>query len=293
MKEFLKGKRLGIFGKGGAGKSTVTVLLANALAARGYGVIVLDADSTNEGIHRALGLQRAPRPLLDHFGGMVFSGGAVTCPVDDPTPLPGADISLREIGSKYYAVSANGVVVFSAGKVSEMGAGAGCDGPVSKIVRDVRITGLVPEPITLIDFKAGFEDVARGVITSVDRALVVVDPSVAALMMAVRMKHTVELMKAGQRPATGHLDNPQLVDFANRLFRQARIQDVRVILNRVNGAPTESYLRRELLKERIEPIGVLPENHRIAEAWLKGNSLIVENIGLGGIVDALEVMNTM
>ena len=52
----LAGKRIGVFGKGGAGKSTVTVLLARALRERGYAVCVLDADSTNIGLSQALGL---------------------------------------------------------------------------------------------------------------------------------------------------------------------------------------------------------------------------------------------
>jgi MinD-like ATPase involved in chromosome partitioning or flagellar assembly len=46
----LSGLRIGVFGKGGAGKSTVAVLLARALRARGYSVLVLDADSTNVGL---------------------------------------------------------------------------------------------------------------------------------------------------------------------------------------------------------------------------------------------------
>ena len=69
----LNGKRVGVFGKGGAGKSTVVVLLAQALRDRGYEVCVLDADSTNVGLHRALGLDRSPVPLMEYFGGTVFS----------------------------------------------------------------------------------------------------------------------------------------------------------------------------------------------------------------------------
>lgn len=43
-------------GKGGVGKSTVTVLLANALAKKGYRVGVLDADVTGPSIPRLLGV---------------------------------------------------------------------------------------------------------------------------------------------------------------------------------------------------------------------------------------------
>jgi len=85
----LRSKRIGVFGKGGAGKSTLVVLLARALRERGYAVCVLDADSTNIGLPQALGLDQSPIPLMEHFGGMIFSGGSVTCPVDDPAPLAG------------------------------------------------------------------------------------------------------------------------------------------------------------------------------------------------------------
>jgi CO dehydrogenase nickel-insertion accessory protein CooC1 len=81
-KKVLAGKRIGVFGKGGCGKSTAVVLLAKALADSGYEVCVLDADSTNIGLHRALGLDESPVSLIEHFGGTVFSGGLI------PPPCP-------------------------------------------------------------------------------------------------------------------------------------------------------------------------------------------------------------
>ena len=84
----LNGKRIGIFGKGGSGKSSVTVLLAKALKKSGYDVCVLDADSTNVGLAQALGIEQPPAPLLDYFG-----GGAVTYPMDDPMPLIRVDLA--------------------------------------------------------------------------------------------------------------------------------------------------------------------------------------------------------
>ena len=80
--------RIGVFGRGGSDKSTVTVFLARALRRSSYDVCIIDADSMNVGLHRALDVEKHSSSLLEHSGGMVISGGSVTCPVDDPTPLP-------------------------------------------------------------------------------------------------------------------------------------------------------------------------------------------------------------
>lgn len=269
----LAGTRIGIFGKGGCGKSTVTVLLAAALNRRGYQVLVLDADSTNFGLHRAMGLEAAPRPLLDYFGGMVFQGGAVTCPVDDPTPLRGAAIALDDLREDYFGRTPDGIVYLSAGKLSPHGPGAGCDGPVAKIARDLRIDGLGPWAVTLIDFKAGYEDSARGVITGLDWAIVIVDPTAAAVRMALDMRDLIDRVKGGEGPATEHLETAGLVETANRIYREARIRDVFFVLNRVGDDETESYLRGQLEGKGIRPIGVVHDHPSIPVAWLHGRPL--------------------
>jgi CO dehydrogenase nickel-insertion accessory protein CooC1 len=289
----LDGMRIGVFGKGGAGKSTVVVLLANVLRTKGYAVVVLDADSTNEGLHKALGLQDPPRSLLDYFGGMVFSGGAVTCPVDDPTPLPNAEISLRTISREHYRKNRDGIVLLSAGKVSAMSAGSGCDGPISKIIRDIHFTDFDSGQVILIDFKAGFEDIARGVVTSLDWVLVVVDPTVASIRMAVRMTRVVELLNAGTIPATKHLNDPHLVDVANRFFQEAKIRNIFTVLNRIDDASTESYIRKKLAEEGIEPIGTISTDPAITSAWLKGKALPAKDVEFENIMLTLEAASDM
>jgi CO dehydrogenase maturation factor len=269
----LMAKRIGVFGKGGSGKSTVVVLLAHALRDRGYEVCVLDADSTNLGLHQAFGLDESPRSLLDYFGGMVFSGGRVTCPVDDPTPLREAEISLVQLPDEYVGRNREGIILLTAGKIGNQGPGAGCDGPISKIARDLRIRSNTDAPITLIDFKAGFEDAARGAVTSLDWALAVVDPTRAAMQMAIHMIQMTNRIKAGELPATSHLESPNLVEMANRIFREASIRDVLVVLNRIPAKETEEYMRRYLDVRSIEPIGVLHEHPYIALSWLKGTPL--------------------
>lgn len=262
--------RIGILGKGGSGKSTLAVLLARALIKRGYEVVVLDADSTNIGLHRALGIDDAPRPLLEHFGGSVFSGGAVTCPVDDPTALPVPLVDLATLPSPYACRSPDGVWLLVAGKLAELGAGAGCDGPIAKITRDLEVQGPFGGTVLLVDLKAGFEDSARGVLVRLDGAIAVVDPTVAAVRMAAALTRLVDEIHGGSLPATRHLADPELVALANRLYAQARVRDVLVILNRIADRETEQTLRDALEAEGVRVSGVMPEDPHLARAWLTG-----------------------
>jgi CO dehydrogenase maturation factor len=269
----LNGKRIGLFGKGGAGKSTVTVLLARAMCERGYSVCVLDADATNIGLFQIFDIARSPKPLMEYFGGMVFSGGVVTCPVDDPTTLAGAELKLDMLHPEYYAKSPEGIILLIAGKIGDQGPGAGCDGPVAKIARDLRISIQGESPVTLVDFKAGFEDTARGVLTGLDWAIVVVDPTAISVEMAANMKQMVEQIQADVLPATAHLKNPELIALTNKIFTEASIEDIWFVLNRVQGAEEEEYLRQGLGKKGIEPIGVIHQHPSISRSWLKGMPL--------------------
>jgi CO dehydrogenase maturation factor len=279
-RKVLRGIRIGIVGKGGAGKSTFTVLMAQELRTRGYDVCILDADSTNVGLHEALDIERPPNSMVDYFGGMVFSGGRVTCPVDDPAPLPDAELRLTDLDSDFYAINPQGIVLLTAGKIGDLGPGAGCDGPINKIARDLRIETDGSSSVTLVDFKAGFEDSARGAVTGLDWIVVIVDPTKAAIRMAIHMKKMVEQIKAGIPPATEHLENPELVASAKKIFRESKIEDVLVVLNKIKDEEMERYLREELLKADIEPIGALPEDPAITLNWLEGSQL--EGLGVHG-----------
>jgi len=290
----LSGLRIGVFGKGGAGKSTVTVLLAQALRARGHPVLVVDADSTNVGLAGALGIAREPEPLLQYFGGAVFSGGPVTCPVDDPVPLADATLALSDLPPAYVARNPDGIWFVAAGKLGPLGPGAGCDGPMAKIVRDLRVTDLGPDAVVLVDHKAGMEDSARGALTTIDWAVAVVDPTTAALQMAIHLSRMIAEIQTGIPPATKHLESPRLVDLAVRQFREAPVQDVLAVLNRVPDARTEDYLRAALAKRGVSVIGALRETPTLQEQWLRGERLHSSLLGAdaAAIVRSLEACCT-
>ncbi|MEX1169766.1 MAG: P-loop NTPase [Chloroflexota bacterium] len=269
----LADRRIGILGKGGSGKSTLVVLLARALARRGYEVVVLDADSTNVGLHQALGIADPPHPLLEYFGGSVFSGGAVTCPVDDPTALAAGTVDLKDLPEGYARRGPDGVWLLVAGKLAELGAGAGCDGPIAKITRDLEVRTSSRLQVTLVDLKAGFEDSARGVLVRLDAAVAVVDPTIAAVRMAAALVRLVEEIRAGAMPATRHLADPALVAMANRLYTQACIRDVFVVLNKIADQETEQTLRGALEAEGVSVTGVLHDDAGLTRAWLVGDVL--------------------
>lgn len=284
--------RIGIFGKGGAGKSTVAVMLALALRRAGYEVLVVDADSTNVGLGRAIGLERDPDPLLDYFGGMVFSGGRVTCPVDDPTPLDGARVELDALPREYVGCAPDGTWLLVAGKLGAMGPGAGCDGPIVKIARDLRVQGLGAEGVTLIDYKAGFEDSARGALTALDWALAVVDPTLASLRLAVDLARMTREMRDGVPPATQHLDDARLAALAVRLFREAPIHGVAAVLNRVTPGAMERFVREALERDGVIVAGVFSDDPALQYQWLEGRRLASPELerAAEALVTSLEVL---
>ena len=288
----LAGQRIGLFGRGGSGKSTTTVFLARALAEAGYPVCVLDADSTNEGLAKALGADRAPDSLLDWLGGTVFSGGPVTCPVDDPVPLAGARVNLRELPSQFCSQAPDGPLLFQAGKIGPLGPGAGCDGPMTKIARDFALETDGLQPVTLVDFKAGIEDASRGVITALDWVVVVIDPSYAGVRAAVTMRTLLQQMHDGHLPATRHLHSPELVRLTEEAYRAARTKNVVYVLNKVADLETARQLSDFLGQAGIQAVASIPDDAELRRAWLEGSRLrsASAQVAAAKIVRVLEQM---
>lgn len=269
----LAGMKIGVFGKGGSGKSTVSTLLAQTLQDRGYEVYLLDADSTNVGLHRILGVEEAPAALMEYLGGTVFRGGPVTCPVDDPTRLANVAIQWSALPEAYRASNTNGIHYLVADKIGGQGPGAGCDGPVAKIARDLVVQSNSDCAVTLVDFKAGFEDLARGAITGLDWAIVVVDPTNASIQIAADMQMMVTQIQAGELPATEHLESSELVALANDIFVQASIKGFSLVLNRVTDEQVETYLLDKLEGHGLKSLGTIHSDPAIAMAWLQGTQI--------------------
>jgi CO dehydrogenase nickel-insertion accessory protein CooC1 len=120
-------------------------------------------------------------------------------------------------------------------------------------------------------------------------AIVVVDPTVASVEFAANMQHMVEQIKADVLPATSHLENAELIAWANRIFVNASIDHVWFVLNRVQSREEEQYLRQRLGEKGIEPIGVIYQVPSISLAWLKGQPIEAND----ALKEAGKILNTL
>ncbi|CAN5306267.1 carbon monoxide dehydrogenase accessory protein CooC [soil metagenome] len=164
--------KLGVVGKGGVGKTTVSGLLARAYADRGRQVVAIDTDS-NPNLGLSLGLSLAQTeavPVLPRTA-VVGSGG----------PTPAADL-LAEYGRPTPA----GPNLLSAIKVAEAGAGCTCSGHAT--VRSLLAEALDDVDLTLVDMEAGLEHLSRsgGTLAHADLLLVVCEPTRKSVLTAAR-----------------------------------------------------------------------------------------------------------
>jgi CO dehydrogenase maturation factor len=260
-------RRILVCGKGGSGKSTLVALLATVLQRKGYAVIVLDGDASNpEGLVRLMfgtGVEGEPKPLIEFFGGLA----AVTCPVDDPSPLtrigdskpvPLNRIDIeKELQSEYFLRKEN-ITLFQAGKIESYG--QGCDGPLEKVVRDFMVED---DAVNLIDMKAGVEHFGRRIPGQMDIILGVMDYTLESVSIAKRVAHFCD---------------------------EAAMEDYWFILNKIGSGKVESLIMDKLgsLKERV--IGSVPFDQELIEAGLSGKALgecrALEDVT--AIVDQLE-----
>lgn len=177
-----------ICGKGGCGKSTVTSLLAKALARRGNEVLVIDSDESNYGLHRQLGME-LPGDFTGYFGGkenvlndMMLS--KFTHQFFQKT------WTMKDIPEKYYSLK-DGVKLMVSGKIHQANEGCSCAmGTVmTQFVQNLRLAG---NQFALLDMEAGVEHFGRGIDNGVDLVLMIVDPSYESLQLSKKVGELAE-----------------------------------------------------------------------------------------------------
>lgn len=164
--------KLGVVGKGGVGKTTVSGLLARAYADRGRQVVAIDTDS-NPNLGLSLGLSLAETeavPVLPRAT-VVGTRGATAA---------------SELLGQYGRQTPAGPTLLSAIKVAQAGAGCTCSGHAT--VRSLLADALADVDVALVDMEAGLEHLSRsgGTLAHADLLLVVCEPTRKSVLTAAR-----------------------------------------------------------------------------------------------------------
>lgn len=248
-------KKIAICGKGGSGKSITSRLLANRMQHRGFQVLVVDADESNTSLHKMLGSSDPPKTLIDLLGGLKKIEESVAAQVKEGATEETLDLmretlemSISDIPPDYLFVAENGIKLVVVGKILMALEGCGC--PMGTVSRSfLKKLRLGSDEVAIIDLEAGVEHFGRGVETSVDAVIAVVEPSVDSLDVAEKISEMAE---------------------------QIHIADVWAVLNKIPSDAIASELKERLEGKDISVIGCIHQSPEIFESCLKGSVLDVD-----------------
>lgn len=174
-----------ICGKGGSGKSTLSALVALTLRDMGANVLLVDADESNYGLHRLMGVPM-PMSLLDDLGGKMGFRQKMNAVPRGMAPQVFEKMALDDIPETCVA-DAGGVKMVVVGKIHHFGEGCACPiGVLSKTFLSKLDTD--KKDAVIIDAEAGVEHFGRRVDAECDMVLGVIDPTYESFLLAKKMK---------------------------------------------------------------------------------------------------------
>jgi len=174
-----------VCGKGGSGKSALTVLMARLLS-KNHGVYMVDSDESNALLPQMLGA-KPPRSLVEYLGGKgnIFKQGEVN--IVKALAAAGRGVRLADLPTEYVSSSPEGVRLVSIGKVREYGEGCAC--PFNFLSRALlKSLILEDDEVVLVDTDAGVEHLGRGVEEGCDAIITIADPTAESLVLAGILK---------------------------------------------------------------------------------------------------------
>lgn len=183
--------KLGIVGKGGVGKTTVSALLARSYADGGARVLAVDTDS-NPNLGVSLGLSVAEMEALPVLPRSLIVG-------------TGGNADSAQLLRDYGCATPSGVSLLSAIKVNEAGAGCMCGGHAT--VRSLLGAAIEDRAdVAIVDMEAGLEHLSRsgGTLAHADVLLVVMEPTRKSVLTASRTAILAEELGIPHTVAVGN-----------------------------------------------------------------------------------------
>ena len=242
-------QKIAVCGKGGSGKSVLVRLLADGLRNRGRRVLVVDSDESNTGLERMLGFDSRSRPLIELLGGKQKLEEEIVARVkagetEETMQLVKEEMTVAGIPAEYI-LQKDGIKLVIVGKI--LMALEGCACPMGIVSRSfLKKLRLEADEVALIDLEAGVEHFGRGVETSVDCVLVVVEPSIDSLQVAEKI---------------------------SEMANQIAVGDVWAVLNKITSDDIAARLTDYLNNKDISVIGSIHQEPEIFESCLEGRPI--------------------
>ncbi|MDY6917485.1 MAG: AAA family ATPase [Chloroflexota bacterium] len=226
-------RSIAMVGKGGVGKTALTVLLTKALVGRGKKILVVDADPV-VGLPQALGVK------------VTKTIGDVSEEIIKAARSGGKKAEIEVVSMLDYMVfetllELDGFALLPMGKRE----GEGCFCPVNDILRDALDSLSKSFDVILIDGEAGVEQVNRRVTQRVDTLLIVSDPTVRGVQTAALVNDVAHKRDAAGVTRTG------------------------LVITRIRNGQ-ESLLRESAEKMGLEVLAIVPEDENIRRYDLAG-----------------------
>lgn len=176
-----------VCGKGGVGKTALTVLMARILS-RKFKVYIVDSDESNILLPTFLGVS-PPKPLVEYIGGKKDEEEFERMEPDITEALTKAKegIRLDLLPSDYIFTSDDGIGLIVIGKVREYGEGCACP---FNILTKILLGNLFlkEDEVVLVDTDAGIEHAGRKLEEVCDGLIAIVDPTVESLELALLLR---------------------------------------------------------------------------------------------------------
>ena len=243
------GLKIGVVGKGGVGKTTVSSLLARTYAGLGYRVVAVDTDS-NPNLGISLGLDLAATEAIPVLPRSVVVGSR-------------GDYAVDELLDTFGVLTPSGVTVLSALRVTEAGAGCTCGG--HSTVRSLLGEALEARAdVTIVDMEAGIEHLSRsgGTLAHADILVIVMDPSRKSVVTAARTIALAEELGIARCVAIGNkADLP-----SDAVFFEQQCAEL--------GVPLVGVIPMEAAVTTADRAGVRVEESNAPLLWEQMNRLV-------------------
>ena len=248
--------KISVCGKGGSGKSTMVALLANVAQKKGYSVLVVDADESNSGLFRMFGFDKPPTPLMELVGGK----NSLKAKMGSANVLSESHIATDDIPGECL-LQKDRIKFVAIGKILQSLEGCAC--PMGVLSREfLKKLTLQDNELVIVDMEAGVEHFGRGVDTSIDSVLIVIEPP-------------LESINVGQK--------------IHELATGMGIKNVWAIINKSASTDVCIRVKKELRERNINIAGVIYFDSGIYNSSMEGT---IPERG-AAVIEAERIMDTI